>query len=44
MLIQALRQVFGPEASFREGQDIAIVSILQKKRVLVVQKTGGEKV
>jgi ATP-dependent DNA helicase RecQ len=43
MLIQALRQVFGPEASFREGQDIAIVSVLQKKRVLVVQKTGWGK-
>jgi ATP-dependent DNA helicase RecQ len=43
MLIQALRQVFGTEATFREGQDTAIASVLQKKRVLVVQKTGWGK-
>jgi ATP-dependent DNA helicase RecQ len=43
MLLHALQQVFGPEATFRDGQDIAIERILQKKRVLVVQKTGWGK-
>lgn len=43
MYLQDLRQVFGPNANFRDGQDVAIDRVLQKKRVLVVQKTGWGK-
>lgn len=43
MYSQVLRQVFGPKADFRDGQDVAIERVLQKKRVLVVQKTGWGK-
>ncbi|MFD6210221.1 RecQ family ATP-dependent DNA helicase [Peribacillus sp. NPDC060253] len=38
-----LQSVFGKGASFREGQQKAIELIMQKKRVLVVQKTGWGK-
>ncbi|MDC3418087.1 RecQ family ATP-dependent DNA helicase [Aquibacillus salsiterrae] len=43
MYLQSLQEVFGPEATFREGQDKAIEQLLNKKRVLVVQKTGWGK-
>lgn len=43
MYLQDLQQVFGPNATFRDGQDIAIDRIVQKKRILVVQKTGWGK-
>ncbi|WP_182199344.1 RecQ family ATP-dependent DNA helicase [Paraliobacillus salinarum] len=43
MYIQSLQEVFGPEATFREGQNEAIKRLLHKKRVLVVQKTGWGK-
>lgn len=43
LIKRALQQVFGPNAKFREDQEIAIEKILQKKRVLVVQKTGWGK-
>lgn len=43
MLLDSLRQVFGAEATFRDGQDVAIERIVHKKRVLVVQKTGWGK-
>ncbi|MCM3063856.1 RecQ family ATP-dependent DNA helicase [Bacillus altitudinis] len=38
-----LQDVFGKEASFRDGQQEAIKLIMNKKRVLVVQKTGWGK-
>jgi len=40
---QLLKQMFGPEAQFREGQWEAIESVLQRRRTLVVQKTGWGK-
>lgn len=43
MLIDTLREVFGVEAAFREGQELAIERVINKKRVLVVQKTGWGK-
>ncbi len=43
MYLQILRQVFGQKATFRDGQDVAIDCVVQKKRVLVVQKTGWGK-
>ncbi|MEQ6389277.1 DEAD/DEAH box helicase [Bacillaceae bacterium S4-13-58] len=43
MLLKSLQEVFGPEAMFREGQEIAIEKLLHKKRILVVQKTGWGK-
>lgn len=43
MYTNALQQVFGSGASFRDGQDFAINKVLHKKRVLVVQKTGWGK-
>ncbi|MFD2657936.1 RecQ family ATP-dependent DNA helicase [Gracilibacillus thailandensis] len=43
MYLQELQKVFGANAAFRDGQDKAINSILNKKRVLVVQKTGWGK-
>jgi ATP-dependent DNA helicase RecQ len=43
MYLQSLQQVFGSKVSFRKGQDVAIDRILEKKRVLVVQKTGWGK-
>lgn len=38
-----LIKLYGYDAQFREGQLEAIVSVLQRKRVLVVQKTGWGK-
>ncbi|GAB3807403.1 DEAD/DEAH box helicase [Virgibacillus kimchii] len=43
MYLKELQQVFGTNATFRDGQDRAIDRILQGKRVLVVQKTGWGK-
>lgn len=43
MSIDVLQEVFGVNAKFRDGQDNAIEQLLQKKRVLVVQKTGWGK-
>ncbi|RTR26715.1 RecQ family ATP-dependent DNA helicase [Robertmurraya yapensis] len=43
MYLQELQNVFGANATFRDGQETAINSILNKKRVLVVQKTGWGK-
>ena len=38
-----LKSVYGPEASFRDGQYEAIEATMEKKRTLVVQKTGWGK-
>ena len=38
-----LREVYGPSADFREGQYEAIEATLERKRTLVVQKTGWGK-
>ena len=38
-----LKQLFGTNAVFRDGQLEAILSVLDKKRTLVVQKTGWGK-
>lgn len=38
-----LKKLYGKEAKFREGQLEAIISVLTKHRVLVVQKTGWGK-
>ncbi len=38
-----LHQIYGPEASFREGQYEAIEATLLNRRTLVVQKTGWGK-
>ena len=38
-----LQKVYGPQATFREGQEEAVRSVLDGKRVLVVQKTGWGK-
>lgn len=38
-----LKSLYGSNADFRDGQLEAIVSVLNKKRVLVVQKTGWGK-
>src|SRR5690625_4306110 len=43
MSIDVLQEVFGGNAKFRDDQDKAIEQLLQKKRVLVVQKTGWGK-
>lgn len=40
---QILKQAYGPEATFRKGQLEAIVSVVQKRKTLVVQKTGWGK-
>ena len=40
MYLRQLRGVFGQNATFREGQQESIELVMQKKRVLVVQKTG----
>lgn len=42
-LLYELRQCYGPDAEFRDGQEEAICGILQGKRSLVVQKTGWGK-
>lgn len=38
-----LKSLYGNDAVFRDGQLEAIISVLNKKRVLVVQKTGWGK-
>ncbi len=38
-----LKKYYGPDARFRDGQEEAILDILSRKRVLVVQKTGWGK-
>lgn len=38
-----LREIYGLNAKFRDGQLDAILSVLQKERALVVQKTGWGK-
>ena len=38
-----LKSLYGSNADFRDGQLEAIVSVFNKKRVLVVQKTGWGK-
>lgn len=43
MYLKELKGIFGVNAEFREGQDIAIDKIIKKKRVVVVQKTGWGK-
>lgn len=43
ILEQELINVYGKDAKFREGQLEAILSVLQGKRTLVVQKTGWGK-
>jgi len=42
-LRRMLQKVYGPQATFREGQEEAVRSVLDGKRVLVVQKTGWGK-
>ncbi|MBQ1490968.1 MAG: ATP-dependent DNA helicase RecG, partial [Blautia sp.] len=40
---EILKSIYGPDASFREGQYEAIESVLTHKRTVVVQKTGWGK-
>lgn len=42
-ILNVLWKYYGYGASFREGQDKAILSVLDNKRTLVVQKTGWGK-
>lgn len=42
-LLTELKQCYGPNATFREGQEEAIRGVLHGKRTLVVQKTGWGK-
>lgn len=42
-LLQELRHIYGEDAVFRDGQEEAIREVLNKKRILVVQKTGWGK-
>ncbi len=39
-LLQELKNAYGEDAEFRDGQKEAILEILNRKRILVVQKTG----
>jgi ATP-dependent DNA helicase RecQ len=41
--IKCLKQMFGGQASFREGQREAIELALQNKKALIVQQTGWGK-
>lgn len=41
--VKLLEDIYGPEASFREGQYEAIEACVNNKRTLVVQKTGWGK-
>ena len=41
--IALLKQAYGPDAEFRDGQLEAIVSVVEKEKTLVVQKTGWGK-
>ncbi|WP_026660936.1 DEAD/DEAH box helicase [Butyrivibrio sp. AC2005] len=40
---EILKEIYGAEATFREGQYEAIESVLTRKRTVVVQKTGWGK-
>ena len=42
-LREALKEIFGENARFREGQEEAILSVLNGKKTLVVQHTGWGK-
>ena len=42
-LLQELKNAYGEDAEFRNGQKEAILEILNRKRILVVQKTGWGK-
>ncbi|KAI4446213.1 ATP-dependent RNA helicase DbpA [Eubacterium plexicaudatum ASF492] len=42
-LLQELKNTYGEEAEFRDGQEEAIQEVLNGKRLLVVQKTGWGK-
>lgn len=42
-LLSELKKCYGADAEFREGQEEAILGVLQGKRMLVVQKTGWGK-
>jgi len=42
-LQEELIKIYGPGAQFREGQQEALISVLEGKRTLVVQKTGWGK-
>ena len=41
--ISILKQAYGQDAEFRDGQLEAIVSVVEKKKTLVIQKTGWGK-
>ena len=41
--ISILKQAYGADAEFRDGQLDAIISVVQKRKILVVQKTGWGK-
>lgn len=41
--IKILKEAYGTEAKFRDGQLEAILSVVEKKKTLVVQKTGWGK-
>lgn len=43
LLHNELKKVYGTDASFRDGQEEAILAVLQNQRTLVVQKTGWGK-
>ncbi len=43
ILDQLLKEAYGQDAAFREGQKEAIEAVLDGKRTLVVQKTGWGK-
>lgn len=40
---EILKDAYGPDAEFRDGQLEAIVSVVEKRKTLVVQKTGWGK-
>lgn len=42
-LLCELRECYGPDAVFRDGQEEAVLGILNGRRTLVVQKTGWGK-
>ena len=42
-LLAELKQYYGADAEYREGQLEAIIAVLEGKRPLVVQKTGWGK-
>ena len=40
---EIIKQLYGPDAHFRDGQYEAIEAVMTQKRVLVVQRTGWGK-